>query len=166
MRGRQQPNFMPELYQSPPPMMRRGARLHRHHAWRQRGEKRDELGAPELAGNNDLAIGVDRVDLKDPLRQIQTDPRDASKIPDRLAHGRLPFRWGFDNDHLGTLMPFGAVAVGTEITLRPPHRSRRALLTHRAPTLDRDEEPLLWPRMQDAREWQVPVRDRLHSGPR
>ena len=41
--------------------MRRGARLHRHHAWRQRGEKRDELGAPELAGN-DLAIGVDRVD--------------------------------------------------------------------------------------------------------
>jgi hypothetical protein len=89
-------------------MMRRGARLHRHHAWRQRGEKRDELGAPELAGNNDLAIGVDRVDLKDPLRQIQTDPRDTSKIPDRLAHGRLPFRRGFDNDHLGTLMPFGA----------------------------------------------------------
>jgi hypothetical protein len=59
-----------------------------------------------------------------------------------------------------------AVAVGTEITLRPPHRSRRALLTHRAPTLDGDEEPLLWPRMQDAREWQVPVCDRLHSGPR
>jgi hypothetical protein len=26
-----------------------------------------------------------------------------------------------------------AVAVGTEIALRPPHRSRRALLTHRAP---------------------------------
>src|SRR5271156_4155939 len=89
-------------------MMRRGARLHRHHARRQRGEKRDELSAPELARNNDLAIGVDRVDLKDPLRQIQTDPRDSRKIPDRLAHGRLPFRWGFDNDHLGTLMPFGA----------------------------------------------------------
>ena len=44
------------------------------------------------------------------------------------------------------------VAVGTEIALRPPHRSRRALLTHRAPTLDADEEPLLWPRMQDAWE--------------
>jgi hypothetical protein len=58
------------------------------------------------------------------------------------------------------------VAVGTEITLRPPHRSRRALLTHRAPTLDSDEEPLLRPRMQDAGEWQVPVCDRLHSGPR
>ena len=66
------------------------------------------MPARELARNNDLAIGVDGVDLKDPLRQIQTDPRDSSKIPDRLAHGRLPFRWGFDNDHLGTLMPFGA----------------------------------------------------------
>ena len=58
------------------------------------------------------------------------------------------------------------VAVGTEITLRPPHRTRRALLTHRAPTLDSDEEPLLRPRMQDAWEWQVSISDRLHSGPR
>ena len=48
----------------------------------------------------------------------------------------------------------------------PPHRSRRALLTHRAPTLDGDEEPLLGPRMQDTWVWQVPVGDRLHSGPR
>src|SRR5271165_7096657 len=106
------------------------------------------------------------MNLKHPLRQIETNSRDSSQIPDRLAHGRLPFRWVDDNDHLGTLMPFGAVAVGTAIAGRPPHRSRRALLTHRAPTLDGDEEPLLWPRMQDAREWQVPVRDRLHSGPR
>src|SRR5271166_3407554 len=59
-----------------------------------------------------------------------------------------------------------AVAVGTRISPRPPHRTRRALLTHRAPTLDGDEEPLLRPRMQDAWEWQVPVGDRLHSGPR
>jgi hypothetical protein len=48
----------------------------------------------------------------------------------------------------------------------PPHRTRRALLTHRAPTLDGDEEPLLRPRMQDAWGWQVPTSDRLHSGPR
>src|ERR1039458_1306721 len=41
-----------------------------------------------------------------------------------------------------------AVAVGTEISLRPPHRSRRALLTHRAPTLDGDEEPLFRARVQ------------------
>jgi hypothetical protein len=67
---------------------------------------------------------------------------------------------------LGALAPVEEVAVGTEITLRPPHRTRRALLTHRAPTLDGDEEPLLRPRMQDAWEWQVPISDRLHSGPR
>src|SRR6202166_2056313 len=46
-------------------------------------------------------------------------------------------------------------AVGTEIALRPPHRSRRALLTHRALALDGDEEPLLRPRMQDARIRQI-----------
>jgi hypothetical protein len=48
------------------------------------------------------------VNLKHPLRQIETNPRDSRQIPDRLAHGRLPFRWVDDNDHLGTLMPFGA----------------------------------------------------------
>ena len=132
VRGRDQPHFKPSSSRLPPPMMRRGARFHRHHAWRQRGEKRDELGAPELAGNDDLAIGVDRVNLKDPLRQIQTDPRDASKIPDRLAHGRLPFRWGFDNDHLGTLMPFGAVAVDTVFEgkrkISPTTRTRTVLI--------------------------------------
>ena len=58
------------------------------------------------------------------------------------------------------------VAVGTRISPRPPHRTRRALLTHRAPTLDGDEEPLLRPRVQDAWEWQVTISDRLHPGPR
>ena len=42
----------------------------------------------------------------------------------------------------------------------------RALLTHRAPTLDSDEKPLFRPRVQDAWERQVPVSDFLHSRPR
>src|ERR1700756_4241144 len=58
-----------------------------------------------------------------------------------------------------------AVAVRTEIALRPPHRSRRALLTHRAPTLDGDEEPLFGPRVQDAWEGLGAVSDFLHSRP-
>src|SRR5258707_13820041 len=58
------------------------------------------------------------------------------------------------------------VAVGTRISPRPPHRTRRALLTHRAPTLDGDEEPLFRPRVQDAWEWQVTISDRLHADPR
>jgi hypothetical protein len=48
------------------------------------------------------------VNLKRVLRQIEPDPRDSRQIPDRLAHRRLPFGWVDDNDHLGTLMPFGA----------------------------------------------------------
>ena len=73
--------------------------------------------------------------------------------PERFAESQIP-------------LASRAVAVGTEISLRPPHRSRRALLTHRAPTLDSDEEPLFRPRVQDAWERQVPVSDFLHSRPR
>jgi hypothetical protein len=40
--------------------------------------------------------------------KIEKSFQDNDLIPDRLAHGRLPFRWVDDNDHLGTLMPFGA----------------------------------------------------------
>src|SRR5262245_64440377 len=58
----------------------------------------------------------------------------------------------------GARVPVEEVAVGTEIALRPPHRSRRALLTHRAP-MDGDEEPLFGPRVQDAWERQVSVSD-------
>jgi hypothetical protein len=78
-----------------------------------------------------------------------------------------PNRGSFNSAHIfGTHVPVEEVAVGTEISLRPPHRSRRALLTHRAPTLDSDEEPLFRPRVQDAWERQVPVSDFLHSRPR
>jgi hypothetical protein len=84
-----------------------------------------------------------------------------------IDHRREP-RWIFARFHLNgaKALAEAMVAVGTLITERPPHRSRRALLTHRAPTLDGDEEPLLRPRMQDAWILQVPVRDRLHSVPR
>jgi hypothetical protein len=108
MRRRNEPHFVSKFDQRPPPMMRRGARLHRHHARRQLDEERDQLAAREFARHNDLALRVDCVNLKHSLRQIETNPRDSQQIPDRLAHGRLPFRWGFDNDHLGTLMPFVA----------------------------------------------------------
>jgi len=59
------------------------------------------------------------VNLKRVLRQIELDPRDSGDIPDRLAHGRLPFRWVGDNDHLGTLMPFGAPSTPSPEPLSP-----------------------------------------------
>src|SRR6516225_9458746 len=100
-----------------------------------------------------VLVGTDQRITSGPAAKRLHSKAGYMAAPERVADSQIP------------LAP-RAVAVGTEITLRPPHRSRRALLTHRAPTLDGDEEPLFWPRMQDSREWQVPVRDRLHSGPR
>ncbi len=108
MPRRDQPRLEAERQQLPPPMMRRGAGLHRHHALRQFRVKRDEPAARELARHHDLAVRVDGVNLEDLLRQIEPNARDRGQILNRLAHGRLPVRRGFDNDHLGTLMPFGA----------------------------------------------------------
>ena len=73
---RNEPHFMSKFDQRPPPMMPRRARLHRHHARRQLGEQRDQLATHEFARHNDLALRVDRVNLKHPLRQIESDPRD------------------------------------------------------------------------------------------
>jgi hypothetical protein len=53
------------------------------------------------------------VNLKDPLRQIEPNARDRAQFLNRLALGRLPLRWGFDNDHLGTMMPFGAPSTSS-----------------------------------------------------
>src|ERR1700721_1207495 len=71
--------------------------------------------------------------LKHPLRQIETNPRDSRQIPDRLAHGRLPFRWVDDNDHLGTLMPFGAPSTPSFADDSPNALCRRSGYGTKAP---------------------------------
>ena len=73
-------------------MMRRGARLHPHHARRQLGEERDQLAAREFAHHNDLALRLDCVNLEHPLRQIETNPRDSRQIPDIEFDPLLPSR--------------------------------------------------------------------------
>ena len=113
MRGRDQPHFEAERQQLPPPMMCRRARFHRHRTPRKLGEKVDKPASCELARRDDLAIRIDGVNLKDPLRQIEPNARDRAQFLNRLAHGRLPLRWSFDNDHLGTMMPFGAPSTSS-----------------------------------------------------
>lgn len=98
-------------------------------------------------------FGTDQRITSGPAARRPHSKAEYMTAPERFADSQIP------------LAP-RAVAVGTEISLRPPHRSRRALLTHRAPTLDSDEEPLFRPRVQDAWERQVPVSDFLHSRPR
>jgi hypothetical protein len=36
---------------------------------------------------------------------------DDCPCPEHIANGRLPFRWGFDNNHFCTLMPLGAPSI-------------------------------------------------------
>jgi hypothetical protein len=95
MRRRDQLHLMPERQQLPPPMMRRGARFHRHHARRQFAEKSDEPPARQLARDDDLALRIDGVNLKDLFRQIEPDPRDSGEIPDRLAQSTASLQMGW-----------------------------------------------------------------------
>ena len=62
-----------------------------------------------FARHNDLALRIDRVKPKTLLFARSRPTRvTVDKFRIDLLHGRASFRWGFDNDHLGTLMPFGA----------------------------------------------------------
>src|SRR5215471_21608878 len=54
-------------------MVRRGTGLHTDQARRQGLKKCHHLAAPELLPDNDLLVGVDAVDLKHVLGDIQTD---------------------------------------------------------------------------------------------
>jgi hypothetical protein len=53
--------------------MRRGTSLHADQARRQSFEKRNHLAAPQSLSHNHLLLGVDPVDLKHVLGDIQTD---------------------------------------------------------------------------------------------
>jgi hypothetical protein len=53
--------------------MRGGTRLHPDQARRESREKRQHLAAPKLFPHHDLLIGVNAVDLKHVLGDIQTD---------------------------------------------------------------------------------------------
>src|SRR5271154_7044308 len=91
------------------PMMRRGTSLHADQAFRQRGEEGDELAASDRFVDNYVPRRVDGVDLHHILRQIEPDGGDSFEFADRLAHGRLPCRWGFTTIAiLAQPMPEGA----------------------------------------------------------
>ena len=108
MRRWDQPDLEAERLQFPGPVMGRRTGLHRHLARRQLGKERDEPAAREFAHDDDLALRVDGVNLKDLLRQIEPNPCDSGEIPDRLAYGRLPSDGFLTTTSLAQSMPFGA----------------------------------------------------------
>ncbi len=89
---------------------------------------------------------------------VSTDRRRADHDLGVMPAEERSERWETDStafNHILRVLPcnrFIPVAVGTAIA--PPHRSRRAELPHRAPTLGRDAEPHVWERMPNARRWQ------------
>ena len=89
-------------------MMGRRARFHRHHTPRKLGEKANKPAAGELARHHDLTVRVDGVNLKGPLRQIEPDALTELNFWIDLPMDGLPSDGVSTNDHLGTLMPFGA----------------------------------------------------------
>src|SRR5664280_2585961 len=98
-------------------------------------EERQNVPPLQLSACDHLPLRINAVDLEHRFGDIETDCRN------RLHDWLLQIVGGLNSTHIhGTHVPVEEVAVGTEISLRPPHRSRRALLTHRAPTLDGDEE--------------------------
>jgi hypothetical protein len=75
------------------------------------------------AGTVAAGTALGCMDLKIVLAQINADS-------DKLFHGWSPSLWR-SGGHVEA-----GVAVGRVIADRPPHRSRRAVLPHRAPTSD------------------------------
>ena len=107
---RHQPYLVTKLRQFTCPIMRRRAGLHADKAPRQRLEKCQHLAAPELLANDDLLAGIDAMNLKHVLGDIQTDRGnlhvDGSPHVIRLRQTTL---WHFD----------------AESGRRPPHHKRK-----------------------------------------
>ena len=85
---RHDPHLMAERLQLAGPMMRCCAGLDADQTRWQLVEEGDDLASPQLPADHDFARFVNSVNLKDVLRQIQTDPanllhRTAPLIVDR-----------------------------------------------------------------------------------
>ena len=128
---RHQPHLVTELPQLPRPVMGGGTGLQADQAGRQVGEELEHLLARQPAPEHRPTLGVGAVHLEQVLGEVEADRGDLL-----LHFGCSPCWWSLHHVHGGTSVPQREVAVGTAIAGRPPHRSRRAGLPHRAPTSD------------------------------
>jgi len=132
VRRRDEPHRKAEFQQLPPPVMCRGAGLHRYDTPRKRVKKLQKRSAIDRAGNHDRARHVDRVNAEDPLGQIKPHARDRRGIDDRLAHGRPPLQMALQTTTiLARLMPFGAPSTPSAKGVR---RERRRFPVGASPT--------------------------------
>ncbi len=73
---RHQANSVAERLQFARPMMRRGAGFNTDQARRQLLEEGQYVAALELTTEDDIALRIDAVNLKNRLRDVETDCRD------------------------------------------------------------------------------------------
>src|SRR6185295_17057150 len=97
---------VPEFGNLAPPIMRTAAGLHADQTRWQLGEKRQHLLASELPGDDDLALGIDAVDLEHLLCKVDTDGGNS-------CHGRPSLVIRLQRSLYGTLMP---------VRRRPPNQ--------------------------------------------
>src|SRR5262249_49128340 len=95
-----QPHLMAKRAQLPRPVVRRRARLQANQTWRQSTEERQNLRTPKLLAQNRRSLRINPVQLKNMLRQVQSDRSN-------LAHGWLPFAADSIRQQFGTQMPQG-----------------------------------------------------------
>src|SRR5262249_29782757 len=113
---------MPELGNLAPPIMRTAAGLHADQTRRQLGEEGQHLLASELPGNDNLALGIDAVDLEYLLCKVEPDGGNCS-------HGRPSLVIRLQQSLSGPWMPCEA----------PPPSSRMARSATDRLVLDRRE---------------------------
>src|SRR5262249_54291500 len=109
---RQQPHRVAECPKPTAPIMCGRTRLNADKAGRQGREELQQLSSGDALPHHYRATGVHSVNLKNRLRDIETDRAN-------LAHGRLPLKWCVSTQPpYGTLMP--------QSGRRPQHHSRHS----------------------------------------
>src|ERR1700677_4353984 len=113
---RHQANGVAERLEFARPMMRRGAGFNADQARWQLLEEYQHVAALELTTEDDIALRIDAVNLKNRLRDVQTDRRD------RLHDLAPPNRGSFNSTHIrGTHVPVEepSTASKTEVAFAP-----------------------------------------------
>ena len=97
---RHQPHLVAKFPQFPCPMVSRGTSFHADQARRKLGKELQDLAAAQLTTDNNLALLINAMHLKNVLRDIQTDRTN-------LFHGWFPSCGSNDTAFWHIAMPVG-----------------------------------------------------------
>src|SRR4029077_15556669 len=136
---------VPERLEFARPVMRRCAGLNADEAWRQLLEECQDIPSLQLAADHHLAYRVDAVDLKNRLRDVETDRRDAVHAallrivvtPAATTSMALTCRWRSRPQHQKRTC-LEATGGGASGASRHGHADRWLITTRSSPAPARD----------------------------